>query len=98
MREFRDFNIKPKQSPLTGDKIKIDRVLNIKIMITDYRIEPSNKKPGTECLTLQIKRNDLEHIIFTGSTYLIDAIRQIPKSDLPFNTTIIKENECYKFT
>ena len=98
MNNFKDFGIKPKTNAFLGDKIKIDRVLNTPITVHKFKIEDSKKKPGTKLLTLQIEKDGVKHVIFSGSTILIDMITRVPKEKLPFQTTIIKESEHLEFT
>lgn len=98
MSNFKDFNIKPAVLNFTGEKIKIERVLNVEIKVFDYKIKTSKFKEGTECLTLQIEKNKVKHVIFTGSTILAQMIKQVPKAKFPFITTIKRENEYYEFT
>ncbi len=98
MNNFRDFKIKPEISTLVGDKIKIARVLNREIVVTNYKIEPSKHKENTLCLTLEFELNGNKHILFTGSTILIQMIEKVPKGAFPFATTIVEEGEHYEFT
>jgi hypothetical protein len=99
MKQFKEFGIKPKQQGFTGDKIKMSKVLNREIVVLDYKIEDSKYGNGAgKCLYLQIEINDTKHVMFTGSKSLIDMIDQVPKSNFPFRTTIIKENEIPEFT
>lgn len=97
-KSFKDFNIKPKLSTFTGDKIPIDKVLNTQIVVLAYKIENSKAKPGTKLLTLQIEKQGTKHIIFSGSTILMQMIEQVPKENFPFTTTIIKESKHLEFT
>lgn len=98
MKNFKDFNIKPQITTLVGDKIKIDRVLNRLITVTDYKIEPSKHYENTQRLTLEFQMNGNNHILFTASTVLIQMIEKVPKGSFPFQTTIVKENEYFEFT
>lgn len=98
MNQFKDFNIHADLSSFTGDKIKIDKVLNKEIKVLDFKIEDSKVKPGTKLLTLQIEKSDENHVIFSGSKYLIQQIEQVKKEQFPFTTTIVKESEILKFT
>lgn len=98
MNNFKDFNIKPKINAFTGDKIKIDRILNTEITVLQYKIEESKKKLGTKFLTLQIEKAGTRHVVFTGSTILADMIQQVPEDKFPFTTTIVKESEHLEFT
>lgn len=98
MNNFKDFNIKPEISSLVGDKINIARVLNREITVTNYKIEPSKHHANTQCLTLEFEMNGNKHILFTGSTVLIQMIEKVPKGAFPFKTIIVKENEYFEFT
>lgn len=99
MKQFKDFGIKPTLQSLTGDKIKIDRILNREIEVYDFRIEDSKFGNGSsKCLYLQIGIGETKHVVFTGSTVLIQLIEQVPKSEFPFKTTIIKENDRFEFS
>ncbi len=98
-KKFKDFNIKPIVNNFIGEKIKINKVLNKEIKILDYRIQNSKfDKVNNMCLHLQIEMNDVKHILFTGSTILIQMIEKVDKDDFPFTTTIIEENEHFEFT
>ena len=98
MNNFKEFNIKPKSLNFVGDKVKIDRVLNTEITILDFKIGNSKVVKNSKYLTLQIERNEIKHIIFTGSTILIQMISQVSKDKFPFKTIIKKDNEHYEFT
>lgn len=96
MNKFKDFGIKVTLPAFTGDKIKIDRVLNREITVLDYKIETSKFKG--KCLYLQIELNNTRHVLFTGSNSLMDAIQQVDRKKFPFITTIVRENERFEFT
>jgi hypothetical protein len=98
MKIFKDFDIKPQISSLVGDKIKIERILNREIVVTNFKVEPSKHHKDTKCLHLEFKLNDNQHVLFTGSTILVQMIEKVPKGNFPFVTTIVKENEHYEFT
>lgn len=101
MNQFSQFNIKTPERGFEGDKIKISKVLNREIIVHRFRLEDSKifKKSGAEkCLHLEISIDGKKHVLFTGSTGLIDTIMQVPESGLPFKTTIVEENDRYLFT
>ena len=98
MTRFSELNIKHNISSFTGDKIKIGKLLNVEIQVLQYKVENSKVKEGTELLTLQIKKKEEVHVVFTGSKVLIDQINQVPKDKFPFTTTITNPNEYYQFT
>lgn len=56
MKKFSEFTIKRKEGDFVGDKIKPNEAKNQEIIVLDYRIEPSEKRPGTDRLKLQIER------------------------------------------
>lgn len=72
-KKFKDFGIKPALQSLTGDKIKMERILNREIKVYDYRIEDSKFKG--KCLYLQISIGESKHVVFTGSMVLIEMIQ-----------------------
>ena len=100
MTEFKDLGIKPAERGFTGDKLKMSKVLNKQIKVEAYKIEASKftDKGNGKRLILQIVVEDKQHIIITGSIYLMDTIQQVPKDKFPFTTTIIEENERFEFT
>ena len=98
MKQFKEFGIKPPLNGFTGDKIKIDRLLNREISVYDYRLKDSKFEDKGKCLHLQISIGATKHVVFTGSSVLIETIKQVPKSEFPFKTTIVKENEHFEFT
>lgn len=96
--KFSDFKIKTPTQSLVGDKIKVARILNREITVIDYRIEPSKYGDSGRCLYLQIEMNNTKHVVFTGSSPLIQQIEQVPREGFPFLTTIIKDDQRYEFT
>lgn len=100
MKKFSDFNIIAEPNGFTGDKIKIERILNKAIEVIAYKIEDSKfkEKGNGKCLTLQIKIKEEQHIVFTGSINLMQQIEKVGKEDFPFETIIIKGNDRYQFT
>ncbi len=98
MKQFKEFGIKTISQSFTGDKIKINRILNREIVVHDYRIEQSKFAKGNgKCLHMQIELDSTKHVVFTGSSFLIEVIQQIPKPDFPFKATIVEENEHFEF-
>jgi len=96
MKNFKDLGIsKPSINSMVGEKIKVDRILNKEIEVLKFSI--SESKYNGSLLTMQIKTNNELRIVFTGSTGLIDQIKQVKNEDYPFKTTIVKENEFYEF-
>jgi hypothetical protein len=101
MNSFSQFNIKSESKTFEGDKIKMSKILNREIVVHAYKIEDSKvfKERGTgKCLHMQISFDNVKHVVFTGSSGLIEVIQKVTEKDFPFTTTIIEENEKYKFT
>lgn len=99
MKKFSELGIKPSLPALQGDKIKVDRILNREIIIHGFQLNDSKYDRGNgKCLYMQIEVDGEKRVLFSGSGVLMDTIRQIPKEDFPFETTIVKENERFQFT
>lgn len=99
MNNFKDFGIKPVINNFTGDKIKIERILNREIQIIDFKIQNSKyENAGEKCLHMQIQIGEIKHVVFTGSKILMQTIQQVSKDSFPFLTTVVKDNEYYEFT
>ena len=98
MNQFKDLGIQKPPECFTGDKISIDRLFNREINVHDYRITDSKVKENTKYLQLQISIGETMHVVFTGSLMLMDIIKKVDKSKLPFSTRIVKENRRYDFT
>lgn len=101
MRKFSEFNIQTTVKGFEGSKIKMSKILDKEIIVYHFKIGDSKvfKEKGTcKCLQLQISINDEKHVVFTSAGGLIEAIQQIPENGFPFATTIIEENERFKFS
>ena len=101
MKSFSQFNIKPTAIDFEGDKIKMSKILNREIVVHHFSIDDSKhfkEKGAGKCLKLQISFNGEKHINFTSATGLLEVIQKIPEDGFPFTTTIIEENDRYKFT
>lgn len=98
MNSFKDLNIKPISLSFVGEKVRMIKILNNEIIVHDYTIKDSEKKPGTKYLTLQISRRAEKEIVFTGSKTLMDMIEQVPKEKFPFTTIITQDDQMFQFT
>lgn len=102
MNNFKDFNIKISQSKkFEGNKIKISKILNREIIVHDFKIDDSKiftTNGNEKCLQLQISFGNTKHVMFTGSNFLIETIKQIPSDGFPFATTIIEDNNRFIFS
>jgi hypothetical protein len=96
MKSFKEIGTKPLTKSFEGEKIKIERVLNVEIIVLDFRVNPS--KYEGERLDLQIELNGNKRLVFTSSKFLREQIEKVDKSNFPFKTTIIRENEHFEFT
>jgi hypothetical protein len=97
MNNFKDLGITADAKGFKGDKIKLDRVINLEIRVVDFKVEKSKVNAGN-CLHMQIELNGIEHVIFTGSSALISMIQQVPKEKLPFRTTIVRKDRRVEFS
>lgn len=100
MKQFKDFGIVLANKVLTGDKVKMAKILNREIKVLNFKIDESKypKNKSGKCLQLQIEHENEKYVIFTGSDILIDQILQVSESDFPFETIIIKEGEHFEFS
>ena len=103
MNTFSQFKITLSSKGFEGDKIKMSKILNREIVVHHFKLEDSKvnafkEKGSGKCLHLQISFDNRKHVVFTGASGLIEMIQQVPESGFPFTTTIIEENEKYKFT
>lgn len=98
MKSFKDFGITPTLKNFVGDKIKIDRIVNREIIVHEFRLQDSKFEKGHgKCLHLQIEINGTKHVVFTGSSVLMDMIQKVPQSEFPFKATIEKFNDHFEF-
>ena len=100
MKLFSELGVTVDHAPMTGEKIKINKILNKEIEVIDFELNTSkfNQERGKRCLKLQIRYDDELRVIFTGSSMLVGAISKIKKECLPFRTTIVENNGFYQFT
>ena len=92
--------IAPTIKSFSGDKIKIEKLLNLDITIHGFKIEPSKftEKGSGKRLCLQITHKEESRIVFTGSLFLMDMIQRVAEDDFPFSTVIKEVNDHYEFT
>ena len=99
MNSFKDLGIETQSACLVGEKIKIAKILNRNIIITNFRIEASKfpKNKSMKCLHLEIEVDNERKIVFTGSDVLISTIEKVRKEDLPIFCQIVQEGEHFEF-
>ena len=99
MNSFKDMGIKAPDDSYTGDKIKLNKILNENIIIHKYKLEKSKYEKGDgQCLVLQIEKNGVKHIIFSGSATLKSMIALVPQDKFPFETVIRMVDDRPQFT
>lgn len=97
-KQFSDFGIEAPKAKFTGDKIKMNYILDKKVKVLDYMIEPSKFKEGKAmCLRLWLDVDNTKRILFTGSVSLMRQIENIPAGQA-FETVIVKKEEQFLFT
>ena len=96
-KKFGDLGIIVESDAMTGEKIKMSKVIGREILVKDYKITDSKYEKTTHCLTIQIEIGGENKVIFTGSGMLRKQIEQINKADFPFIATIENTNDTYKF-
>ena len=98
MKKFNEMGIKQEPKGFTGDKIKINKVLNCEIIIRDYKLADSKFENGNgKCLHMQVEWKGTLYVLFTGSVALQSTIQKVAKEDFPFTATIIKDNDRLEF-
>ncbi|HXR85049.1 MAG TPA: hypothetical protein VN722_12105 [Hanamia sp.] len=100
MTAFKDLGIEPTVKGFVGDKIKVHKILKKDITVLDWKLDESKyKERGSgKCLVLQIILDEEKRVVFTGSIYLIDIIKLIPKDKFPITTIIDEKDGRYVFT
>jgi hypothetical protein len=95
MERFGDF-VDNDERPFSGDKVRLNDLINKEIILLRYKIRPSKyKDKGDRCATVQFKYDESgeEKIFFTGSSVIIDQLEKYGEK-LPF-MTVIKHIDKY---
>ncbi len=97
LKRFSDFA--QESGPLDGTKLKIDDILNKEIMIIGFKTKDSKyaKSNSSKCLTIQFELDGNRHVIFTGSSVLIEQMEKY-QDEIPFLTVIKKIDRYYTFS
>jgi len=84
LKRFADFA--QEEGPLDGEKVKLDLILNIEIMITGYKIKKSKYGASNSgnCLTVQFEQDGKHKIFFTGSEVLMQQFEKYGE-EIPFS-------------
>lgn len=97
IKSFSDLGIKvPEPKNFVGDSIPMKKILNKQITLHAYKIVPS--KFNGERVDMQITYDEDKRVAWTSSGGLIETIKLIDEKHFPITTTIIEENERFKFT
>ena len=83
--------------PMPGDKKRLDEILNKEILVVDFRITNSKKRPDGKCLQIQFVMDNQVCVLFTGSAVLIDQL-QGAREKIPFRGTVVKIDRYYSFS
>jgi len=97
-KRFGDLGIAVEVNTLTGEKIKIVKVIGKEILVKDFKVTESKYEKTTHCLTIQFELGGENKVIFTGSTMLKKQLEQVNKEDFPFIATIEIINDTYQFS
>lgn len=88
-KRFSDFA--EESSPLDGEKIKIEQVLDQEVLVIGYSIRRSKyeKNRSGKCLLLQMEIENERRVLFTGSDVLIEQLEKYG-DHVPFLATVKK--------
>lgn len=89
MKDFGDLGIVHEKKGFRGQKVGIQSILNLNLIIEDWKKEPSTIKGKDIRLDLQIKLNGEQRITWTSSKNLIAIMEKIPRTSLPFSAKIV---------
>lgn len=81
---------------LDGEKVKLKDILGQEILILGYSIHRSKFK-DENYLTLQFEKDQIRHVLFTGSCVLTDQIEKYAEK-IPFLSVIRDFGKYYAFT
>lgn len=98
MNEFKSFGIKPTDKGFSGEKISVQRILNIDIIIEAFKESTSKFEGKGMRLDLQIIHEGKQRVVFVSSKTLLDMIKKVPADKFPFTTKIVNENNRLEFT
>lgn len=84
------------ERPFEGDNIKIEAIVDRPIEVLDFAVRPSEKKPNSLYLKMQIRFEGKKRFVGGGYQFLCEALQQIDKSNLPFSA-IIRNKRGYYF-
>lgn len=99
-KKFSELGVNIKVNKFVGEKIRLKNILNVEIVVHDFKIEPSKypEKGSENCLHLQISMGGKKYVAFSIAKVLMETCQQLPKDAFPFTTKIINTNEVYEFS
>jgi len=97
-KRFSELGVHVGVESLTGEKIKISKILDKEIMVKAFKVTESKYDKDKHCLKIQIEISGENKVIFTGSEMLRKQIEQVGEADFPFQTVIKSVEETYQFT
>lgn len=98
-KRFSDFGIKVKPNKMPGQRGPLRHILEMEIMVTDFRIKPSKyPEKSDRCLWIQYKFDNKLYVAFSIAQFLMTQLEELPEGGLPFYTKISNKNEIYEFT
>lgn len=83
------------ERPFEGDNIKIEAIIDRPIEVLDFEVRPSEKKPNTDYLKMQIRFDGKKRFVGGGYQFLCEVLKQIDKSNLPLQTVIRSKRGYY---
>lgn len=92
MKDFKEFGIVPDSKGPVGEKININKVLNVNIVVEAFWDQPSKYEGKDRCLYLQFVFQGSQRVIFISSKSLLEMVKKVPKDGFPFRARIIKED------
>lgn len=95
LKRFSDFA--QEEPVIDGSKIKMNDILDKEVEVLGYKLANSKYKSGEECLIIQFKLGSEKHIVFTGSSVLIEQCKKY-KDEMPFLATIKQVDKYYTFS
>ena len=94
-KRFSDFAEK-KDNHLGGDKKRLDDILNIEILVKDYKISKSKHYSG-DYATIQFEMEGVLYVAFTSSITIMDQLEKYSK-ELPFLAKVAKIGKSYSLS
>lgn len=92
MNDFGQFKIDPATKGFKGEKININNILNLNIILVAFKVGPSKFEKSGDRLDMQIIHKGVHRVTWICSKSLIEMIQRVPEDGFPFTVKIIKED------